>query len=172
MLYHCGAEDIGGYPLSRSIGIIQPGDSYHLYPEAQASGGHWMEFGRLISFGEPSRELREAWELDIKAQERGARMLKPGNTGSDVMRAINAVLQGSPYTGASRGSGHGVGLDVIERPLITLDDQTEIKPGMVIAVHPVFAPHPALFEACADMFVVTESMPRKLSRITPEIKII
>ena len=131
-----------------------------------------MQFGRLMSFGEPSKDLREKWELNIKAQEEGAGMLRPGNTGSDVMRAINAVLQRSPYTGASRGSGHGVGLDVIERPLITLDDETEFKPGMIIAVHPVFTPHPTLFEACADMFLVTESMPQKLSRITPEIKII
>lgn len=171
-LYHWGAEDIGGYPLSRSTNIIKPGDSYNLYPEAQAPGGHWMQFGRLISFGEPTKELRAAWELDIKAQERGAEKLKPGNTGGDVMRAINEALKGSKYTGAIRGSGHAVGLDIIERPFITLDDETVIKPGMVIAIHPVFMPHPEIFEACADMFVVTEGKPRKLSKITPEIKVI
>jgi len=41
---------------------------------------------------------------------------------------------------------------------------------MVVAVHPVFSPHPEDFEAAADMFVVTEDKPRKLSKITPEIK--
>jgi Xaa-Pro aminopeptidase len=79
-----------------------------------------MQFGRLISFGEPKKELRDAWELDIKAQERGAEKLRPGNTGRDVMKAINAALKGSKYTGAARGSGHGVGLDIIERPFISL----------------------------------------------------
>jgi len=171
-LYHWGAEDIGGYPLSRSTNIIKPGDSYNLYPEAQAPGGHWMQFGRLISFGEPKKELRAAWELDIKAQEAGAEKLRPGNTGSDVMRAINEALKGSKYTGATRGSGHGVGLDIIERPFISLDDETPLKPGMVVAIHPVFTPHPEIFEACADMFVVTEGKARKLSKITPEIKVI
>ncbi|OGO04229.1 MAG: hypothetical protein A2Y60_00405 [Chloroflexi bacterium RBG_13_54_9] len=172
VLYHWGSEDIGGYPLSRSIDVIKTGDTYNLYPEAQAPGGHWMQFGRLLSFGEPKKELREAWELDIEAQERGAEKLKPGNTGGDVMRAINEVLKGSKYTGAPRGSGHAVGLDIIERPFISLDDETVIKPGMVIAVHPVFTPHPEIFEACADMFVVTEDKPRKLSKITPEIKVV
>ncbi len=171
-LYHWGAEDIGGYPLSRSTNIIKTGDSYNLYPEAQAPGGHWMQFGRLISFGEPKKEVRAAWELDIKAQEAGAEKLRPGNTGSDVMRAINEVLKGSKYTGATRGSGHGVGLDIIERPFISLDDETSLKPGMVIAIHPVFTPHPEIFEACADMFVVTEGKARKLSKITPEVKVI
>ena len=171
-LYHWGAEDIGGYPLSRSTNIIKPGDSYNLYPEAQAPGGHWMQFGRLISFGEPKKELRAAWELDIKAQEAGAEKLRPGNTGSDVMRAINEALKGSKYTGATRGSGHGVGLDIIERPFISLDDETPLKVGMVVAIHPVFTPHPEIFEACADMFVVTEGKARKLSKITPEIKVI
>jgi Xaa-Pro aminopeptidase len=131
-----------------------------------------MQFGRLISFGEPKKGLRAAWELDFKAQERGAEKLRPGNTGGDVMRAINDALKGSKYTGAPRGSGHAVGLDVIERPFISLDDETVLKPGMLIAVHPVLSPHPEIFEACADMFVVTEGKPRKLSKITPEIKVI
>jgi Xaa-Pro aminopeptidase len=172
VLYHWGTEDIGGYPLARSTNIIKPGDSYNLYPEPQAPGGHWMQFGRLISFGEPKKELRDAWELDRKAQERGAEKLIPGNTGSDVMRAVNDALKGSKYTGADRGSGHGVGLDIIERPFISLDDRTVLKPGMVIALHPVLSPHPGIFEACGDMFVVTEGKPRKLSKVSPEIKVI
>lgn len=131
-----------------------------------------MQFGRLISFGEPKKEIRAAWELDINAQEQGAEKLKPGNTGADVMGAIKAALRGSKYTGADRGSGHGVGLDIIERPFISLDDRTVLKPGMVVAIHPVFSPHPEVFEACADMFVVTEDKPRKLSRVAPEIRII
>jgi Xaa-Pro aminopeptidase len=88
------------------------------------------------------------------------------------MRAINDFLRGSPYTGAPRGSGHGVGLDLIERPFVSLDDETVMKPGMVVAVHPVLTPNPEVFEACADIFVVTEDKPRKLSRIAPELRII
>jgi Xaa-Pro aminopeptidase len=172
LLYQWGTEDIGGYPLSRSTNVIKNGDSYNLYPEPQVSGGYWMQFGRFISFGEPEKELQAAWELDIKAQEYGAEKLRPGNTGGDLMRAINEALKGSKYTGATRGSGHGVGLDIIERPYIALDDETVFKPGMIVAIHPVLTPHPEIFEACADMFVVTENAPRKLSRITPEIKII
>ena len=172
VLHHYGSEDIGGYPLPRSTDVIATGDTYNLYPESQASGGYWMQFGRLLSFGEPKKEIRAAWELDVKAQERGAEKVRPGNTGGDVMRAINEFLQGSPYTGAPRGSGHGVGLDLIERPFISLDDETVMKPGMLVAVHPVLTPHPEVFEACADVFVVTEDKPRKLSRITPELKII
>lgn len=172
VLYQGGAEDIGGYPLSRSPNVMETGDTYNLYPEAQAPGGYWMQFGRLISFGEPDKKLRKAWELDAQAQKRGAEKLRPGNTGGDVMRAINESLKGSEYTGALRGSGHAVGLDIIERPLITLDDETVLRPGMIVAIHPVFAPHPAVFEACADMFLVTEGKPRKLSAIDPRLVVI
>lgn len=171
-LYQFGAQDIGGYPLSHSNNVLKAGDIYNAYPEPQAPGGHWIQFGRLISIGKPAKEVQEGWELNIKAQEKGAEKLIPGNTGGDVMRAINEALKGSKYTGSPRGSGHGVGLDLPERPFIALDDQTIIKPGMVVTIHPVFLPHPLVFEACADMFVVTEGKPRKLSRITPEIKIV
>jgi Xaa-Pro dipeptidase len=172
LLYQAGSEDIGGYPLSRSNSTMVQGDIYNHYPEPQAPGGYWMQFGRLISFGEPDKEWRTAWELDVKAQERGAEALRPGNTGGDVMRAINEALKGTPYIGADRGSGHGVGLDIIERPFIALDDETVLKPGMVVAIHPVLMPPPPVFEACADMFVVTEGKPRKLSRVTPEMKVL
>ncbi len=69
-------------------------------------------------------------------------------------------------------AGLTVGLDIIERPFIVLDDKTVLKPGMVVAIHPVLAPPPPVFEACADMFVVTEGKARKLSRVAPEIKVL
>ena len=172
VLYHFGAEDIGGYPLSRSTNIIKPGDTYNLYPEAQAAGGYWIQLGRLISFGEPQKELRSAWELNIRAQELGAEKLRPGNTGADVMKAINDALKGSKYTGAPRSSGHAIGLDILEKPYLSLDEDTVFEPGMVVSIHPVFSPPVAAFEANADMFVVTEDRPRKLSPISPEIVVI
>jgi Xaa-Pro aminopeptidase len=171
-IYQWGGEDIGGYPLSRSTNTIKPGDSYNLYPEAQAAGGYWIQLGRLISFGEPKKELREAWDLNVKAQERGAEKLRPGKTGADVMRAINDSLKGSKFTGAPRSSGHAIGLDILEKPYISLDDETVFEPGMVVSIHPVFSPPVDAFEANADMFVVTEDKPIKLSKISPEIVVI
>ena len=171
-LYREGAEDIGGYPMPRSNNVIKTGDSYNCYPEPQMRWGYWMQFGRVISFGEPSKELSEAWELNVRAQDAGADKLKPGNTGSDIMKAINDSLKGRKYTGAPRSSGHGIGLDILEKPYISLDEETEFAPGMLVGIHPVFTPPNPAFEANADLFVVTKDKPRKLSRITPEIKII
>jgi Xaa-Pro aminopeptidase len=171
-LYQWGAEDIGGYPLCRSNDIIQNGDSYNFYPEVQVAGGYWIQFGRLLSFGEPEKKLRKAWELNVEAQVRGAEKLKPGYTGADIMEAINSFLKGSPYTGASRSSGHGIGLDILEKPYISSDEEIVFEPGMVVSIHPVFFPPVSAFEANADMFVVTEDKPIKLSRSTSEIAVI
>ena len=171
-LFHYGAEDIGGFPMPRSTNIIQPGDSYNHYPETQAAGGFWIQLGRLVSFGEPKKELREAWELNIMAQERGEEVLRPGRTGGDVMRVTNDSLKSSPYSGAPRSSGHAIGLGVLEKPFISLDDKTVFEPGMVVSIHPVFFPPVPEFESNADMFIVTEDKPLKLSRISPELKVL
>jgi Xaa-Pro aminopeptidase len=171
-LYQWGAEDIGGYPMSRSTEIIKRDDNYHFYPEAQGPGGYWIQMGRLISFGEPDKELRVAWELNMKAQERGAEKLKPGYTSSDVMRAINDTLSGSKYTLAPRSSGHGIGLDVLEKPFVLFDDNIVFEPNMVITIHPEVMPRETDFEANADMFVVTGTGSRKLSKFSSEIMII
>ena len=88
------------------------------------------------------------------------------------MRAINEALEGSKYTGAPRSSGHAIGLDVLEKPFFSLDDETVIEPGMVVSVHPVFFPPVPAFEANADMFIVTADGSRKLSKIPPEIWVI
>ena len=88
------------------------------------------------------------------------------------MRAINDSLKGSKYTGAPRSSGHAIGLDILEKPYISMDEEIKFEPGMVVSIHPVFLPPVAAFEANADMFVVTEDKPLKLSKITPEIVII
>jgi len=173
-LYQWGMEDIGGFPLSRSTQVMKPGDTYLLYPETQAFGGYWIQFGRLISLGEPQKEVREAWDLSIMAQERGTEKLRPGNTGADVIKAMRDALKGSKYTAAPRGCGHGVALDVLEKPFISFDDETELKPNMVMALHPIFSPPtptpiPVLV---ADTYVVTDGEPRKLSKISPEIRII
>jgi Xaa-Pro aminopeptidase len=171
-LYHWGAEDIGGYPMSRATGIIKQGDSYHFYPEPQCAGGYWIQMGRMISFGEPDKELRHAWDLNMKAQELGVEKLKPGYTSADVMRAMDEAIKGSEYTWAPRSSGHGIGLDILEKPFVLLDDEIVFEPNMVITLHPEFLPRVKYFESNADMFVITENGPRKLSRFSSEIKII
>jgi len=171
-LYDFTVEEIGGFPLPRSTTMMKPGDSYLFYPEAQAFGGYWIQIGRLVSFGEPSKELREAWDLSIEAVKRGAENMRPGNTGADVMKAVNGALKGSKYTAAFRGCGHGVALDVVERPYITYDDETVFQPGMVVTIHPIFSPPTPYPVLVADTFVVTEDEPRRLSKMTPEIKVI
>jgi Xaa-Pro aminopeptidase len=171
-LYDWGMEGIGGFPLPRSTKIMQPGDTYLLFPEIQAPGGYWIQFGRLFSFGEPDTDIREAWDLSIEAQKRATGKLRPGNTGADVMAAIDDTLRGTKYQADLRGSGHGVALDVLEKPFISHDDKQVIKPGMIVTIHPILlapAPYPVLV---ADTYLVTETEPRKLSRISPEIRIV
>ena len=68
--------------------------------------------------------------------------------------------------------GHAIRLDILEKPYLSLDEETGFEPGMVVSIHPVFSPPVDAFEANADMFVVTEDKPRKLSRISPEITVI
>lgn len=171
-LYLMGKEDLFDMPLSRSTSIIKNGDFYFAFLEVQGPGGFWIQFGRVVSFGEVKKELRDAWELTLKAQKRGAEKLRPGNTGADVMKAINDALKGTKYTGSVRGSGHGCALDILEKPFITLDDETVLKPGMVIVIHPIFSPLIAAHPPVCDMFVVTEGEPRNLSKIPPDLKVI
>jgi hypothetical protein len=66
-----------------------------------------------------------------------------------------------------------MGLDVLEKPFITFEDETVLKPNMAIGLHAILATAsvPA-YVLIADTYIITGGEPRKLSKIPPEIKVI
>jgi len=171
--YQMGMEDIHGFPLPRSTRILNPGDNVLLYPETQGPGGYWLHFGRMLAFKKPKKEVQDLWDFCLQAQKRGVEKLRPGNTGGDVMKAVNEALKGTPYIGSARGSGHGMGLDVLEKPFITFDDETVLKTNMTIGLHAILGSSTVpMYVQIADTYIITDGEPRILSKIPKEIKVL
>jgi Xaa-Pro aminopeptidase len=99
--------------------------------------GYCSDFGRTIHCGEPSAEYREVYEIMLAAQEAGRAAASAGTPARDV----NAACRG-PIEAAGLGEhfrhrmGHGIGLDVHERPFISDEDDTPLVPGMTFTDEP------------------------------------
>lgn len=99
--------------------------------------GYCSDFGRTIVCGEPPDGYLQAYELMLAAQEAGRAALRPGVLAADVNRACREPIEAAGLGAAFRHRmGHGVGLDVHERPFLSVEDSTVLEAGMTFTDEP------------------------------------
>lgn len=102
--------------------------------------GYYAQLTFNVTLGRKSRQLKRLMEIWKEAYTEGLKILKPGERASKVARAMKRIIEDEECKMPLDG-GHGLGLDVVEIPILTVTDQTEILPGMVLVLHPsVFMP--------------------------------
>ena len=100
--------------------------------------GYWSDYARLAAIGEATDAQRKAYDVMLKATDRGIAAVRPGVTAGEVARAMHAVFEeecDSPDSGFGR-VGHGIGLEMPEPPSLHVEDATVLAPGMVICIEP------------------------------------
>ncbi len=111
------------------------GDLAFFNTEAAGPGGYFTQLARTLTFGEPSEEIKRAYDHLLEAFDAGIDALKPGNKTCDVYNAIVGVAGKLGYK-LSQHPGHSQGLDIFEPPIISAHDVTVLEPGMMIVLHP------------------------------------
>jgi len=103
--------------------------------EIAGPGGHWVEVSRAICPGEPSEETRSMLEAYEEYYEIAPSAIRDGATAHDVHRA---VARGFVDRGFRLGhvTGHSIGMTMIEFPKIGEGDETVLREGMVLSMHP------------------------------------
>ncbi|WAH35799.1 M24 family metallopeptidase [Alicyclobacillus dauci] len=92
---------------------------------------------RTFVLGEPTDEVREVYELVLRANEAGIRTAKPGVTLGEVDDAVRAVIEEGGYGDYfTHRTGHGVGIDVHEAPYVMSGNKQVLQPGMVMSIEP------------------------------------
>ena len=99
--------------------------------------GYYCDFDRNFAFGYASDKSRRAYDTVFKSTDAGFAAAKPGNTTSDIWRAMWQVLEAGGAEGNEIGRmGHGLGTQLTEWPSNTATDNTELQPGMVLTLEP------------------------------------
>jgi Xaa-Pro aminopeptidase len=85
----------------------------------------------------PRRPLRKVFDAVRKAQEAGLAALRPGAACREVDARVRESLDRSGYLKYFvHSTGHGVGLDIHERPALAPRSGDRIAEGMVVTVEP------------------------------------
>ena len=99
--------------------------------------GYCSDFGRTIFCGDPPDDYRAAYDVMLAAQEAGRAAATPGTPASDVNAACRRPIEAAGLGEHFRHRmGHGIGMDVHERPFISTEDDTPLQAGMTFTDEP------------------------------------
>jgi Xaa-Pro aminopeptidase len=123
-------------PRSMQGRTLEPGDVYSLLVENNGAGGYYTELSRIFVLGQAPRELLDAHAQVLEAQRFALSLLKPGAACKEIYARHNRYLTEQRLSEERRLSIHGMGYDMVERPLVRNDEDMIIEEHMAIVCHP------------------------------------
>jgi len=139
--------------------------------------GYHMDETRMFAIGSMPDKALKACRAAIEIHDSVLEKARPGNTTGELFRHAETLAKSLGYDDYFLGPpglkvsfiGHGIGLELIEQPVISRGRNELLRPGMVFALEPKMV-FPNEFSAGIEsVFVVTETGARLVSRVPVEI---
>jgi Xaa-Pro aminopeptidase len=120
--------------------------------------GYCSDMTRTVHLGKPSARERHVYETLREAQQAAREAVRPGVTAGNVDRAARSLLRKAGYGRFfTHSTGHGVGLEIHERPRVARGQPDVLAPGMVITIEPgIYIPEQGGVRI-EDMVAVTDT---------------
>jgi len=139
--------------------------------------GYHMDETRMFAIGSMPDKALKACRASIQIHDSVLEKVKPGITGGELFLHAESLAESLGYAEFFLGPpglkvsfiGHGIGLELIEQPVISRDRKEHLKPGMVIALEPKMVFRNEFSAGIESVFVVTETGARLISRVPAEI---
>lgn len=113
------------------------GSDFVLVDWGACEGLYRSDLTRILVTGKISPKLRKIYGVVLKAQMAAIRAIRPGVRCEQVDDVARRIISKAGYGKRfGHGLGHGIGLDIHERPRLTRANDTVLRPGMVVTVEP------------------------------------
>ncbi|HEX8961210.1 MAG TPA: Xaa-Pro peptidase family protein [Geobacteraceae bacterium] len=90
-----------------------------------------------VAVGEPDTRQREVYGIVKEAQDRALAAVKPGIAFKELDRLARGHIEEKGYGSYfGHGLGHGVGLEVHEKPVVSYRSEGVVEEGMVFTIEP------------------------------------
>ncbi len=115
---------------------LSQGDIVLIDAGAQVEG-YCSDMTRTVVIGEPTAKFVEVYQTVRRAQQAAMAAIAPGVQAREVDAQAREVIDNSPYKGSFGHSlGHGVGLEVHEKPKIGQKSEEVLEVGQVVTNEP------------------------------------
>ena len=99
--------------------------------------GYAADMTRTVFLGEPTRRVRNLYSAVLKSQEGAVRMLQDKTSVGEIDSTARRILAKHGFARYfTHSTGHGVGLEIHERPRLAKGETTCLTAGSVITVEP------------------------------------
>lgn len=130
-----GARTSQPHAVSRRDVVLVEGDLI-LIDFGAALDGYRSDMTRTFVCRQSTEKQRAAYRAVLAAQLESLAMVAPGVQSSELYERAISELEAADLPPFSHGLGHGVGLEIHERPAIRKDPSIDLQPGMVITIEP------------------------------------
>jgi Xaa-Pro aminopeptidase len=153
--------------------IIKKGDIV-LFDWGGECGGYYSDMTRVVVIrGRQLEKQRNIYSILLEARNRAIKTVRAGVKSSDIDSAARDYIRDNGYGKYfGHGTGHGIGLEVHERPVISWQDRKSVASGMVFTVEPgIYLPGFGGFRI-EDMVSVQKNGPEILTSLPRTLKVI
>jgi Xaa-Pro dipeptidase len=128
-----GEQELIRPPEERAL---EEGDNV-IFEIAVEKHGYWTQVARVFYVGGATDEQRRIFTATHEAYQAAVEACRPGRSCEQVAAAARAALEDADLAEYLEVDlGHGIGLDLPEPPRVEPGDQTVLRPGSVLVIHP------------------------------------
>lgn len=133
--------------------------------------GYHSDETKTLILGKPTKQLKEIYELVLRAQEKAIKMIRPGVSLKKIDQTARETIARAGYGKFfGHGTGHGLGLAVHEEPRISPRATGVAEEGMVFTIEPgIYIPDWGGVRL-EDLVLVTSAGWEKLTFLPKEIE--
>ena len=148
LMFEYGAEDLSfetialaGANTSMPHGVpsdkkVENGE-FVLMDFGAVYNGYHSDMTRTVCVGEPTEEMRKVYDIVLSAQLAGIEAAKAGILGSDLDKVSRDIIEKAGYGSCFGHSlGHGVGMEIHEKPNASPNYKLPLNEGAVVTVEP------------------------------------
>jgi Xaa-Pro aminopeptidase len=150
--------------------VLREGDQFTLLIENNGAGGFYTELGRTCVLGLATQEMKDEFAFVLEARKFTLDLLKPGASCKEIWGAYNDFMRRHKRPEEKRVHCHGMGYDMVERPLVRFDETMPVGKDMVFACHPTYVTERTYSWACDDFLVGAAGVTERLHKF-PELLI-
>lgn len=127
----------GGLPhASPTDRVIAPGDLV-TFDFGAIRNGYCSDETVTVAVGEPDHRQREIYRIVKEAHDLALERVRPGAACSEVDAAARDHISSRGYReNFGHGTGHGIGLEIHEKPTVSPRSDEILEEGMVITIEP------------------------------------
>jgi Xaa-Pro aminopeptidase len=171
-----GAGTSIAFPSGAGWKRLAPGEPV-LVDFATNLNGYHMDETRMFAIGSMPQKALDGCRAAIEIHDGVLDALKPGMTAHEVFEMSVKIARqlgcGDPYLGPEGYKvsfvGHGIGMELIEFPVLAKGKLTVLQPGMTLALEPKLVYGDEFMAGVESVFEITEAGTRLISTIPVDI---